>query len=175
MAGNQPFSIQDAAAYPYAAGVPGALVDLVGIKGIEVSPNTETVENRGDGAVMASSTDLTYVDITVTMGTMTPVSLAAISGGTVSTTGTGSTAINKLSRKSSDVIPYFKLAGQTRAKDADAGATRVTFNKCAWNGGPDFSLSDNEFAEFSVNCRALPDSLLEFYLLEAYATWTALA
>lgn len=175
MAGNQPFSIQDAAAYPYVAGVPGALVDLVNITQVTMSQQVETVENRGDGKVTAYGSDLTGADLTIVLSAMTPTSLAAISGGTVSSTGTGATAVNSLSRKVTDTLAYFKLAGQTRARDADGGAGRMTFNKCIWTGGPDGGLTDNEFMELTVNARALPDDADEVYLLEAYATWTALA
>ena len=175
MAGTQIFSLQDAAAYPYTAGTPGALVDIVGVRSVEQSMSVEEVENRGDGAVMATATDLSSIDLTITLAAFTPTSVAAIAGGTVTSTGTGATTINKLSRKTTDTVPYFKLAAQTRAKDADGGAARVTYNKVSWTGGPDFAFTDNEFAEISTSAKAIPDASNELYLFEAYATWTALA
>lgn len=176
MAGNQPFSLQDAAAYPYVAGVAGTLVDIVAVKSIEQSMQVETIENRGDGAVIASTAELSSIDLTITLGAYTPATIAAIAGGTVSTTGTGGTAVTKLVRKSDDAVAYFKLAGQTRSKDSDGGAARVTYPKVAWQGGPDFSFADNAFAEFSVSAKAIPaDTTKELYTYEAYATWTALA
>ncbi|MGI8404980.1 MAG: hypothetical protein ACR2OE_09505 [Thermomicrobiales bacterium] len=175
MAGTQPFSLQDAAAYPYVAGVAGTLVDLVAVKSIEQSANIETVENRGDGAVIAAVADFGSLDLTITLGAFTPTSIAAIAGGTVATTGTGTTAITTLVRKSDDVVAYFKLAGQTRTKDSDGGAARVTYPKVAWQGGPDFALTDNEFSEFSISAKALPSNADKtLYTYEAYTTWTAL-
>jgi len=175
-AGNQPFSLQDAAAYPYAAGVAGSLVDLVAIKSIAQAMQIETIENRGDGAVIASTAELGSIDLTLTLGAFNPASIAAISGGTVSTIGTGATAVTKLVRTADDVVPYLKLAGQTRTKDSEGGAARVTYNKVSWQGGPDFGLTDNEFAEFAVNAKAIPDDATkQLYTYEAYATWTALA
>jgi hypothetical protein len=155
-------------------GAVGGKVDIVAIKSIEQSMQVETVENRGDGQVLASTADLSSIDLTITTAAYTPVSIAAISGGTVSTTGVGSTAVTKLSRKSTDVVPYFKAAGQTRTKDADGGAARVTYGKVSWQGGPDFAFTDNEFAEFSIAAKAIPDASRELYAYEAYATWTGL-
>ncbi len=175
MPGTQPFSLQDAAAYPYVAGVAGTLVDIVAVKSIEQSANVETVENRGDGAVIGAAADFSSLDLTITLGAYTPASIAAIAGGTVSTAGTGTTAITKLVRKSDDVLAYFKLAGQTRTKDSDGGAARITYPKVSWQGGPDFALTDNEFSEFSVSAKAIPaDTTKELYTYEAYTTWTAL-
>ena len=176
MPGTQPFSLQDAAAYPYVAGVAGPLVDLVAVRSIEQAIAVTTVENRGDGGVIAQVATTDAVDLTITLGAFTPASLAAIAGGTVSSTGTGATTVTKLVRTADDTVAYFKLAGQTRAKDADGGAARVTYNKVAWQGGPDFALTDNEFPEVTVTARAIPDDATkQLYTYEAYATWTALA
>lgn len=176
MPGTQPFSLQDAGAYPYTAGVAGALVDLVAVKSIEQSMNVEEVENRGDGAVLASVATLSSIDLTVTLGAFTPASVAAIAGGTVESTGVAPATVTSLDRTADDVVAYFKLAGQTRTKDSDGGAARVTYNKCSWQGGPDFSLADNEFAEISVSAKAIPDDdTKQLYTYEAYETWTALA
>ena len=174
--GTQPFSLQDAAAYPYTAGAAGTLVDIVAVKSIEQSMNVEEVENRGDGAVIASTSEIGSIDLTITLGAFTPASVAAIAGGTVTTDGTGDTAITKLVRTADDTVPYFKLAGQTRTKDSEGGAARVTYNKVAWQGGPDFAFTDNEFAEVSVSAKAIPDDTnKQLYTYEAYATWTALS
>jgi hypothetical protein len=175
MPGTQPFSLQDAAAYPYVAGVAGSLVDIVAVKSIEQSANIDTIENRGDDSVIASAATFNSLDLTIILGAYTPVSLAASAGGTVSTAGTGTTAVTKLVRKSDDVVAYYKLVGQTRTKDSDGGAARITYPKVAWQGGPDFGFKDNEFAEFSVSAKAIPaDTTKELYTYEAYATWTTL-
>lgn len=176
MPGTQPFSLQDAAAYPYVAGVAGTLVDIVAVKSIEQSANIDTIENRGDDSVIAAVATFNSLDLTIILGAFTPVSLAAIAGGTVSTMGTGTTSVTKLVRKSDDVVAYFKLAGQTRTKDSDGGAARITYPKVSWQGGPDFAFKDLEFAEVSVSAKAIPaDITKELYTYEAYTTWTALA
>lgn len=175
MAGTQPFSLLDAAAYPYVAGVAGTLVDVVMVKSIEQSANVDTIENRGDGAVSASVATFNSLDLTITLGAYTPASMAAIAGGTVSTSGTGTTAVTKLVRNSNDVIAYCKLVGQTRTQDSNGGAARVTYPKVSWQGGPDFGFKDNEFAEFVVSAKAIPeDTTSTLYTYEAYNTYTAL-
>jgi hypothetical protein len=156
-------------------GSAGGRVDLVAIKSIEQSMNVEEIENRGDGRVIAATAELSSIGLTVMLGAFTPASVAAIAGGTLSTVGTGATAVTTLERRADDVVPYFKLAGQTRTKDNEGGVARVTYNKVAWQGGPDFALTDNEFAEISVSAKAIPDDVnRQLYTYEAYATWTAL-
>jgi hypothetical protein len=46
----------------------------------------------------------------------------------------------------------------------------------AWQGGPDFSFTDNAFAEFSFSAKAIPDDATrQLYTYDAYTTWTELA
>jgi len=176
MPGTQPFSLQDAAAYPYAAGVPGTLVDLVAVKSIEQSMSVTTVENRGDGGVIAQVATMDAIDLTITLGAFNPISVAAVSGGTVTTDGVAPEPVTSLERTADDVVAYFKLAGQTRTKDSDGGAARITYNKVAWQGGPDFAFTDNEFAEISFTARAIPDDTnKQLYTYDVYETWVALA
>jgi hypothetical protein len=172
--GTQPFSLEDAAAYPYAAGVPGAITDLFGVRSVTQTASVEEVENRGDGKVLATAASFNSMDVTITLGAFNPASVAAISGGTVTTAGVPPASIIKLERKSTDTVPYFKLVAQTYAKDDAGGAGRLTFPKVAWTGGPDMGLTDNEFMEVTVNAKAIPDSTSVLYQYEAYETWTAL-
>lgn len=175
MAGTQPFSIQDAGAYPYTAGVAGALVDLVAIREVSHSTVTSEYENRGDGAVIAAGADLDGMDVTITLAAFTPASVAAVAGGTVTTGGVSPAAITTYTRNVDDAVPYFKLAAQTRAKDSDGGMARITYPKVGWRGGPDLGFADNAFAETQVTGRAQPDTDGDVFLYEVFDAWTALA
>lgn len=172
--GTQPFSIRDAGAYPYSSGTAGDLVDIAGIKSVEQSMSVDTTENRGDDKVLASVASLDSIDLTITTAQYQPLSIAAIAGGTVSVDGTGDSAVTTLERKTTDTVPYFKLVGQADAKDAEGGAARVTYPKVSWQGGPDFSLADQAFAEISVSAKAIPDDSDVLYQYEAYAKWADL-
>ncbi len=171
--GEIPYSIADAAAYPYAAGVPGAMVDVVGIRGAEMSGSIETAETRGDNKILATAASYNSVDLTITIGQLALASIAAISGGVVVTTGTGATAVTTLTRKTTDVVADFQFKAQTPSKDSGGGATRLTFPRCQWQGGPDYNMSDNEFPEVTVNARAIPNASDVLFLMENYQTLTA--
>lgn len=176
MAGTQIYSILDAGAYPYtAAGAPGTLVDLAAIRGVEMSTQTTEYENKGDGRIIATGADLDSLELTVMLAAFTPASVAALAGGTVTTSGVAPATITKYTRNVADVVPYVKIAGQTRAKDVDGGAARITYPMAAWRGGPDFGMSLDAFAELSFTLRAQPDANGDFYTYEIFNAYTALA
>jgi hypothetical protein len=175
MAGTQLLGLADAGAFPYEAGVAGDLVDLVLVRGISRSTVVSEYENKGDDGVSASGASLDGYDLTVTLAAYTPISVAAIVGGTVTSGGVAPAASIKHVRNQSDVIPYVKLAGQSRAKDADGGMGRVTYPKAIWRGGPDFDQAIDNFAEISVSMRAMADEDGDFDIFEIFAAYTALA
>lgn len=175
MAGTQLLGIADAGAYPYEDGEAGDLVDLVLVREVSQTTVTTEYENKGDDHVAASGADLDGLDLTVTLAAFTPASVAAIAGGTVTTDGVAPAATTTYKRNKADVVPYVKLAGQARAKDADGGMGRVTYPKAVWRGGPDFGLTIDAFAELSFSMRALPDESGDFYLFEIFDAYTALA
>lgn len=175
MAGTQILGIADAAAYPYESGVAGDLVDLVLVRSIEQATVTTEYENKGDDRVSASGATLDGLDLTVTLAAFTPVSVAAIAGGTVTSGGVAPAASTTYTRNVDDAVPYVKLAGQARAKDADGGMGRVTYPMAIWRGGPDFGMTIDAFAELSFTMRAQPDENGDFYLYEIFNAYTALA
>lgn len=175
MSGTQILGIADAGAYPYAAGVAGDLVDLVLVRSVEQSTVTTEYENKGDDGVSASGANLDGLDLTVTLAAFTPVSVAALAGGTVTTGGVAPAAKTTYKRNKNDVVPYVELAGQSRAKDADGGMGRVTYPKVSWRGGPDFGMTIDAFAELSFSMRAQPDAVGDFYMYEIFDAYTALA
>jgi len=177
MAGTQIKGIADAGAYPYTAGgIPGALVDLVHIREVSHTTVQTEWENKGDDSVIASGSDMDGLDLTIKTASFTPASVAAIAGGTVTTGGVAPAATTTYKRNKDDVLKYFKLAGQARAKDSDLGMGRVTYPKCGWRGGPDFGMAIDAFAELSFAARALPDDTDgDFYIYEIFDAYTALA
>lgn len=175
MAGTQILGIADAGAYPYTAGSPGTLVDLVLVREVSHSTVTTEYENKGDDGVSASGASLDGLDLTVTLAAFTPVSVAALAGGTVTTGGLAPAATITYTRNKADVVPSVQIKGQARAKDADGGMGRVTYPKCDWRGGPDFGLAIDSFAEVSFSMRASPDDAGDIYLYEIFNAYTALA
>lgn len=175
MSGTQPKGVADAGAYPYTAGSPGTLVDLLGVR--EVSHTTVTTEwdNKGDDQTMAAGADLDGLDLTVTLAAANPASLAAIAGGTVTTGGIAPAAVTTYVINADDNRPYVQIKAQARAKDADGGMHRVTYHQAAWRGGPNYGLAIDAFAEVSFTLRALPDENGDIFTAEIFEDYTALA
>jgi hypothetical protein len=171
--GEIPYSVSDAAAYPFVSGAAGAMVDVVGIRSAEMSGAIETAETRGDNKILATAASFNSVDLTITVGQLALASIAAISGGIVTTTGVAPNSVTTLTRKVTDVVADFQFKVQTPSKDSGGGATRLTFPRCQWQGGPDYNMSDNEFPEVTVNARAIPSTTDVLFLVENYQTLTA--
>jgi len=155
-------------------GTVGAKVDIVLVRSVEQSTVTTEWENKGDDHVSASGADLDGLDLTVTTAAFTPVSVAALAGGTVTTGGVAPNPSIRYRRNRSDNVPYVKLAGQAHAKDADGGMGRVTYPMASWRGGPEFSMAIDNFAELSFSMRAQPDADGDYYLYDIFDTYTAL-
>ena len=175
MAGTQILGIADAGAYPYTAGAPGTLVDLVLVREVSQTTVTTEYENKGDDGVSASGATLDGLDLNVRLAAFTPASVAALAGGTVTTGGVAPAATTTYTRNKDDVVPYVQIKGQARAKDADGGMGRVTYPMCSWRGGPDFGMAIDSFAEVSFSMRAQPDENGDIYLYEIFDDYTALA
>lgn len=175
MAGTQILGIADAGAYPYTAGAAGSLVDLVLVREVSQTTVTTEYENKGDDGVSASGASLDGLDLTVTLAAFTPASVAALAGGTVTTGGVAPAATTTYTRNKDDVVPYVKIAGQARAKDADGGMGRVTYPMASWRGGPDFGMAIDSFAEVSFAMRAQPDADGDIYTYEIFGEYTDLA
>lgn len=156
------------------AGTEGDKVDLVLVREVSQSTVVSEYENKGDDGVSASGANLDALDLTVTLAAFTPVSVAALAGGTVTIGGVAPNPSIRYRRNKDDVIPYVTLAGQARAKDAGGGMGRLTYPQAIWRGGPDFGMAIDNFAELSFNMRALPDAAGDFYLFDIYDTYQGL-
>jgi hypothetical protein len=164
--GELPYSIEDAKAYVYAAGVPGVTPkDLPGIRRVEMDAQIEETEHRGDNKILAVAASINSFDLTIELGQLNADALAAISGGVVSTSGTAGTLSRTLTRSSTDTVADFQLKAATHSKTVDGGMTELIFPRCQWVGGPSYSMEDNEFSVVEVTARAVPDATSVLYKL----------
>jgi len=166
--GTIPYSVNDARVYPYAAGVPGAAIDLVGIRRVELSPNFETVEHRGDNAVIASGASLGSIGLTIEVGALALAAIAATTGGVVTTTGVTPNQITTLTRKTTDVITPFALKAYAAANLASSTIVDLPYVE----GGRGFpmSLADNEYPAPSIEATAIKNAADILYKVIQYET-----
>jgi hypothetical protein len=156
--GELPYSIEDAGVFPYSAGVPGTLKDIPGIRRVEMDAQIEETEHRGDNRILAVAASINSFDLTLEIGQLNLDAIAALSGGTVATTGTTPDQIRTLTRKSTDVIADYQIKAKTTSKTSDGGAFWLTFPRCQWVGGPSYALADNEFPVMEITARAVPQA-----------------
>lgn len=166
--GELPYSIEDAKVYPYSAGVPGTAKDIPGIRRIEMDAQLEEAEHRGDNKILAVSASLNSYDLTIEVGQLNADALAALSGGTVATSGVAPDQIRTLTRKSTDVVADYQIKAKTTSKTTDGGATWLTFPRCQWVGGPSYAMEDNEFPVAEITARAIANATDVFYILSHY-------
>jgi len=166
--GEMPYSIMDAKVYPYAAGVPGTAKDMPGIRRIEMEAQIEETEHRGDNQILAVAASFSSVDLTIEVGQLNLDAIAALSGGTVATSGTTPDQIRTLTRKSDDNLADYQIKAKTNSRTIDGGATWLTFPRCQWVGGPSYSMEDNEFPVIEITCRAVPNATNVIYIVSQY-------
>ncbi|MBA3580785.1 MAG: hypothetical protein H0W42_12475 [Gemmatimonadaceae bacterium] len=175
-AGDQPFSIRDAAVYPFSAGVPGTGVLVAYPVSIESDPQSTDVEHRGGNSVISKFATRDSIDLDFVIATHTQAQIVAIAGGTLAAeTGTTPNITRTLTMKSTDSPPQFGLSVQTDSKSADGGALRLSWPRCTSLAIPDFGFVDGEYKDLTFPCSAIPnatDEMVKVTWRETYAALT---
>lgn len=170
--GEMPYSVMDAKVFPYAAGVPGVAKDMPGIRRLEMESAVEETEHRGDNSILAVAASFSSVDLTIEVGQLNLDAIAALSGGTVATEGDTPNQIRTLTRRSTDNLADYQIKAKTNSRTIAGGATWLTFPRCQWVGGPNYSMEDNEFPVIEVTCRSVPDADNVIYIISQYENAT---
>lgn len=174
--GDQPFSIRDAAAYPFVAGVPGAGVLIPYPVSVEGDPQSTEVEHRGGNSVISKFATRDSIDIDFVIATHTPAQIVAIAGGTLAAeSGTTPNIVRTLTHKSTDSPPDFALQVQTNSRSVDGGALRLEWPRCASLGVPDYGFVDAEYKDLTFPISAIPnasDAMSKATWMETYTPLT---
>jgi hypothetical protein len=110
-----PYGLRDVKITPYtdaAATTLGTSVDLPVGRTFSFSEAEEFTELRGDDKVVATRGQGSTVEFELESGGISLDAWKVLSGGTLTTTGTAPAQSKKLSKKSTDARPYFKVEGQ---------------------------------------------------------------
>lgn len=175
MPGRLPNSIRDAKVRPIVAGTPGTLTDVFGIRQVELSPDLEQNEAEGDDRVMATRTTLNYIELKITQTGIDLPTEAMISGGVVTTTGTGATAVTTLERKIDDRPTPFTLETRSPAFDSDGGEFGLELLFCQGGGAPELSLEQKEWAGHEYEARATANAAGVLYRKKTFAAVSEVA
>lgn len=160
------YAIQDAKIAPLTAdptggsATYGALIDVPGIKSLEISGDVEVKSLRGDNTQLATNSSITNVQVSVTHAKLSLDVLVAILGGTVTDSGTGSTEVSTWDLSSTNAtMPPFKLEGVTPSGGVDTvgGDLHVVLHKLTLASFPDLGFSEEDYriASFTANADPL--------------------
>jgi hypothetical protein len=138
-----------------AAGTPGSSIDILGIKGVSVSVESDSDEQRGDDSVLATTQEAKSLAVTVSAAAAKADALAAMTGATVTTSGSTPNQIILYKEPSTPVSRYVQITAQGTGRDASGSAFRMKILKAGIESGPTFDMSEGNWMEPSVDLRGV--------------------
>lgn len=143
--------VKDAKVYVLAGDVPGSAIDILGIKNLTVNVESESDEQRGDDAVLATTQEAKKLAISITAAAAAADALAAFTGATVSTSGVTPNRITLYREPATPVSRYVQLTAQGTGRDTGGSAFRISVLKAGVNSGPTYDLGEGAWMEPSLD------------------------
>ncbi|MEU4205584.1 phage tail protein [Streptomyces sp. NPDC026294] len=158
------YAVQDAKLAPLTAdpagGTPtyGALVDVPGIKEVEISGDVEVKELRGDNQLLDSDAAISNVTVSFPHAKLSLDVLAALMTSTVTDAGTGATESTTWELDGTTRPTPFKLEAVTPVSGGDliGGDVHFTLHRCVMSSFPTIGLAEEDYKTPEVEARALP-------------------
>lgn len=172
--GEIPRGLEDLAVYVLdATDTPGAKVDVPGARTLAYNVASNSDELKGDNQVIAIVRNANTLTGSMEIGRTNLAALAAILGGTATTTGTTPNRVIALSQGASAGSVYFQCKGQTYSQDATNSAYRATLNKLLATSGPNETLGVDAWSTPAIDFEgvAISGNLLK---RENYETFVAI-
>lgn len=138
-----PRGLGDLKVAPMTGDTPGTNVDVPGIRTLSYNVEADSDELEGDNAIIAVVRNAAKLSGSMELGSVSLPALAAILGGTATSSGTTPNRILTYNQTNAASTYYFQVTGQAAA--ADGGAYRVVLKKVIAISGPDESLSVNSW------------------------------
>jgi hypothetical protein len=155
-----PYGLRDVKLTAYtdaAATTLGTSVDLPVGRTFSFSEAEEFTELRGDDKVVATRGQGSTVEFELESGGISLDAWKVLSGGTLTSTGTAPAQSKKLSKKSTDARPYFKVEGQIISDSG--GDVHCVLPKCKITDSLEGEFSDGEFMLTSASGTAIGSTL----------------
>ena len=127
------------------ADTPGAMVDVPGAQQFSLNVVSETDEVKGDNTVIAKVRGAKSLEGTIGIARINLAALAAMIGGTPGTSGSTPNIILSLNESDTPISRFFQAIGQTTSWDAGGSGYRLLAKKLSVAGGPDESMTIDEF------------------------------
>lgn len=160
-----PYGMRDIKLYPLTGETPAATgIDLPNARTLSFAEAEDFEELRGDDGVVAVHGKGPSVNWSMQAGGINFEAMSAMYGGTITTTGTGSTEVKEWVKKGKDSRGYFQAKGQ--AISDSGGDVVVTLFKCRCTGDFSGEMGDGAFWLSGASGRAIPlqgtDDLYKF-------------
>ncbi len=145
MAGESlPFGLRDVKLTPLTTGMTlGTAVDLPTSRTFSFTESEDFESLRGDDKVVAERGLGPTVEWELESGGISLEALVVLNGGTLTTTGTGSTTVKSYKKKVTDAKPRFQVEGQ--AISENGGDFHIVIYNCKASGGVEGELADGAF------------------------------
>jgi hypothetical protein len=156
-----------------ASDAPGSNIDMLGVKSFSVSTESSSDTQTGDDSVLATTQEAKSLAVSVSVAAANAAALAAVTGGTVATSGTTPNRIITYKETSQPVSRYVQLTGQGTGRDTGGSAFRMLVYKAGLESGPNFELSDGNWLEPKLDLRGV-DKAGFLFIASNYETSVAI-
>lgn len=169
------YTITDLKVIAYSGGTLGStLVDVPGIRSLQVTVPNEAVELRGDNAVLSVVDQGNTLEWQAEKGGMNLEVLEIIFGGTATDTGATPNEIRTYKLNATDPRPYFGFVGVTPSDDAFSDL-HVFVPKAKATGNLELTAQDQEFMVPTFSGRGVQHATHGLLQLIQHETATAAA
>ena len=136
----------------------GSRVRVPGIRTVELSPEYESNQLKGDGRVIDSRTILAGLSLSFGYGKLAPPVLAVLDGGTAVTAD----GVTEYRRTATDRIPYFGFAAEVAEVDANTGSALLAVFYAKIEDGTLFGSETDAYGqpEFTANAQPTESGLM---------------
>jgi hypothetical protein len=135
-----------------------AIIDVPGIKTVEIAGNIDTKELRGDNQLLDSNSTLTNITVNITHAKISLDVLPVILGGTTADSGSTPNQVATFDRLGTDTFDYFKLEAKTPTNGADptGGDIHFILHKLMISSFPDMGHAEEDYRIVGFTATASP-------------------
>jgi hypothetical protein len=130
---------------------PGSTIDILGIKTLSIAVKSDSDEQRGDDAVLASTQEAKSLDVSLTAAAANAAALGAFTGATVTTSGSTPNRIILYKEPSTPAGRNVQIQAQGTGRDASGSAIRATVLKASVTDGPTWDLGEGQWLEPAIS------------------------
>ena len=148
------YSLVDLKVAALSGETPGTLIDLPGVRQLDVSLTTDEAELRGDNKILSIVDNGRGAEWSIEEGGMSMAAMQVITGKSFVDTGTTPNVFRRLDFKTTDSSPYFFIVGKSDSDDA-VEDIHVAIWKAKCTDTIELSWQDGEFLTPSFSGRAV--------------------